>query len=906
MAPSDWDDSESGYADTRQVAASWLNREGLLRPGDVVGGRWRLDSFLDGGGMGAVWRAFDLRLQEAVAVKLMNPELIGRDRMQERFLREARACAQLRGPNVVSIFDFDVDPKFGVPYMAMELLRGESLGQRLRRGPIGFLGARSLLTDVVSPLARAHQLGIVHRDLKPTNIYLAQTDQGLVHKLLDFGIAKVAQEARTGLTERGRILGTPNYASPQQVSDAATVDHRADIWSIGMVIYECLVGKAAFDAETPLAVVVRIAVEEPPIPSEHAEVPPGFDAWFWRATRRDPDERFGSITEAVDAFVAMGTRTPAPLPARPAPEHRAPKSRAWASDANQISIDVIDQLVFENALVKEFVSSESRHFVSGAKGCGKTLLLTYKRARIAERYAGHRDGDSRGVILVPEGRPYLDLMGDLRNVGRSNQALMANPSDAKRLWGFALRLSAVSYHPAESLEDQTLEALPPRLRPVAKGRRTEPTVVLKEVLQLTTTQIHKLLDETEMPLEHAVRSMHSAIMFFIDKTDQALRAVGRDAWVAMQAGLVEAAWDLMNTNAHIKVFATIREEAFSSYESDIKTNLFGATTSIRYTKADLRGMLERLTTFYEGLPLLDFVTIDVVTAPGAAQTEGVFDFLFRHTLGRPRDLVILASELSRQRAELDERRLKQIVYETSAGILVSNVFDEMRVFLEVLADRASRTRFLATLPYGVLTRDDLIEVWCKHHGVEREYYDDYGKTSPEVFHPFRELYDCGLLGIVRDDPFEDGRRQAFKQPHEPIATARFDLPRSTVYLLHPSLQALILELGHEHAHRNMKDIVIGHERPWDPHHDLLFRVQREMLRTPHPSPEVEDLVLDMLGELGRGIAAGRTLDEVRAELGDRPSFARLCQRLEALELDDLHLTLLEAFGNELRPTIGPT
>ncbi|MCA9551795.1 MAG: serine/threonine protein kinase [Myxococcales bacterium] len=889
-------DDGSGVEDTRRVRVP----AGLRIPdaGDVIGDRWRLDAYLDGGGMGQVWRATDLRLEEAVAVKLLNPLLATRPIVQERFLREARASAQIRGPNVVSVFDFAVDATFGVPYMAMELLRGQSLSHRLRGGPLGYLQTASLLRDVCAALGRAHALGIVHRDLKPSNLFLVSEEGGVVHKVLDFGIAKVVEEARSqGLTEPGNMLGTPNYVSPEQYEDSSTADHRADVWALAAIAYECMTGQLAFSGSTVHAILMKVCLEPSPVPSKVAEVPPGFDAWFARATAKDRDERTPTVAALLEGFLAIGAASAPRTKPRPPSEPRASHSRAWVSDANQIAIESIEDVVFKSALVREFVEGDSRYFISGAKGCGKTLLLTYKRARLAERH-----GD-RGVTFVPEGRPYLDLMGDLPNVGKACQTLMENLGTAKRLWGLALRLSALSHHPDGGLERAALAAMPARLREVAEGRRTAPTVVLKEILQLTPSQIHKLLDETEMPLEHAVRGLHNGLMFFIDKTDQALRDVSREAWVAMQAGLVEAAWDLMNTNAHVKVFATIREEAFSTYESDIKTNLFGATTSIRYSKVELRQMLERLTAFYEGLPLRDFVTVDVVTATGGHHSEGVFDYLFRHSLGRPRDLVILASALSRNRAEMDERSFKKVVQETSAGILVSNVFDEMRTFLTVLVDRQNRARFLASLPFPVLSEDDLAEVWCTYHGMDRAYFDQHGRTAAGVFHPFRELYDCGLLGVLEED-HEDGLvRQAFKQPHQAMRLDRYELPRSRVYLLHPSLQALIVQLG-QGSLRPMRELVLGHELPWPPHYALQASLQQALLRATRAPPDVEAALTDMLAALGRELAAGRPLTEVRARLGDQPGFVALCHRLDELDLDDLHLALLEAFGSELRPTVG--
>ncbi|MEL6187297.1 MAG: protein kinase, partial [Myxococcota bacterium] len=142
-----------------------------------MGRRWRLERFLDGGGMGSVWQATDLRLEEPAAVKLLNPHLVRTPEAKERFLREARAAARLRGPHVVSVLDFDLDAESGVPYMAMELLLGEDLAARLTRGALGFLQTRSMLSDVSRAVARAHRLGVVHRDLKPGNIFLAKRER---------------------------------------------------------------------------------------------------------------------------------------------------------------------------------------------------------------------------------------------------------------------------------------------------------------------------------------------------------------------------------------------------------------------------------------------------------------------------------------------------------------------------------------------------------------------------------------------------------------------------------------------------------------------------------------------------------------------------------------------------------
>ncbi|HEY0133974.1 MAG TPA: serine/threonine-protein kinase, partial [Nannocystis sp.] len=711
----------------------------------------------------------------------------------------------------------------------------------------------------------------MHRDLKPANIFIVDGEDGPLCKVLDFGIVKLSAAALTRpegpLTLSGATLGTVCYMSPEQIADAQRVDHRADLWSIGVLAYECLTGRRPFRGESLLGVVHEVCYGVPTPPSRLAEVPPGFDRWFSRATHRDRDRRFTSARELLDALKA--------LTARPASatrdehrdghreDHRLDATPSWVSDANQIDIGALKDLTFKAPVVREFLDGATRYFVSGSKGLGKTLLLTYKRALLGEQYQVSTPGRERrqAVQFIPEGRPYLDLMGDLPGVDAAQIDRMSRLDECKRLWSFSFRLSILSYHPTLIGNLDDLDALPRRLRALLEGRPVEPTLVLKELLGLSVRQLSQVLDAMENPLERRLRSLHSGVFIFIDKLDQALRRLPRAAWVHMQAGMIEAAWDLMNANRHVKIYATIRDEAFSGYESDIKSNLYGATSSLRYAKHELRELLEKLTYYYEGLPLYDFVLVDTIYASTGARGESPFDFLYRHTLGRPRDLVILSSEISRHRRGLDARAFIRVVQDTSAGLLVSNIFDEMRVFLEVLSDRDRRARFLALLPHDVLTHDDVAEVWCAFHGVDREYFDRHGRDADDVYHPFRELYECGLLGVLEGDNL-----QRFRQPHDGVAGSRHELPRSRYYLLHPALRALLDRLAGAGRFRPLRHVLIGHGEAWPAHWNLLVDVQREALRRRDLDAETSEALQTLLDRLDARLAGGDGLDTVRREL----------------------------------------
>lgn len=235
--------------------------ESALVEGSLIAGRYRLDTHLGEGGMGTVWSATHTVTRRAVAMKFLKDSLRNRKDLRERFLREAAAASALKHPNVVEIIDV-FDFAEGCPVMVMELLRGETLGAKLLRDEkLSLEETAALMIPVVSAVGTAHAAGIVHRDLKPDNLFLLES--GGV-KVLDFGIAKLAAERylQDGpsalLTESGSMLGTPCYMAPEQASGEHPVDHRADVWSVGVILYECLAGMRPIEGENLPQVVARL------------------------------------------------------------------------------------------------------------------------------------------------------------------------------------------------------------------------------------------------------------------------------------------------------------------------------------------------------------------------------------------------------------------------------------------------------------------------------------------------------------------------------------------------------------------------------------------------------------------------------------------------------------------------
>ncbi len=285
----------------------------------ILGGRYQLIAKLGEGGMGAVWRAQHLTLGTPLAVKLIDPSIAQSAEAMARFKREAQATAELRSAHVVQIIDYGTDG--GIPFIAMELLEGETLAARLER--VYSLPPSStaiILSQVARALTRAHAAGIVHRDLKPANIFLVPEVDDDITKVLDFGIAKhlCALTDSVGVkTKVGEILGSPYYMSPEQALGETTIDHRTDIWSLGVIAFQCLTGQRPFDRETPGAALMAICCDPIPTPSELAAVPTGFDAWFARAAARNPAERFESAAAAAAALRAICGTTSSGRPSLP-------------------------------------------------------------------------------------------------------------------------------------------------------------------------------------------------------------------------------------------------------------------------------------------------------------------------------------------------------------------------------------------------------------------------------------------------------------------------------------------------------------------------------------------------------------------------------------------------------------
>ena len=263
-----------------------------LAEGNVIGGRYRIREKLGAGGMGAVWIAEHIELGKTVALKTMLPSVSANDQMRSRFVNEARAAASIGHPSIVEVFDLGFHGAYA--FIAMEKLEGEELERRIERvGPLPVAEAVRIAADLSDAMGAAHELGIVHRDLKPANVFLTTRGrQRDLVKVLDFGIAKLAQSNSDVNTKTGAVFGSPLYMAPEQLQDSKGVDARTDVHAIGAILHAMLLGRPPFDAATLPELYYKLVSEVPrSLRETRPDVPEWLDNVILRTLAKRADAR---------------------------------------------------------------------------------------------------------------------------------------------------------------------------------------------------------------------------------------------------------------------------------------------------------------------------------------------------------------------------------------------------------------------------------------------------------------------------------------------------------------------------------------------------------------------------------------------------------------------------------------
>src|SRR5262245_11611487 len=371
-------------------------RPTLRRTADSFLGRivsnYRLEERLAAGGMGVLYRATDLKLGRSVAVKVLSRQLAPEETAKARFLREARAASALDHPNLGAIHH--IEEQDGELFIVMALYQGETLKQRLKKGPLPVDEALQVLRQMALGLEAAHRAGIVHRDIKPANVL--RTDDGIV-KILDFGLAKLTSDsqAATAVTQPGETMGTVPYMSPEQLRGQA-VDVRSDLWSFGVVAYELLAGVTPFQADSSAATAMRILSEEPPALASVSGVPDWLAKLVTQLLRKAPGERPQSAGEVLSRLDRPSSPSRSRRKSRPvllasailavARWHDRFFGSSTAASIRSLAVLPLDnfsrdpeQEYFADGMTEELIANLAK--ISSLRVISRTSVMRYKGAR---------------------------------------------------------------------------------------------------------------------------------------------------------------------------------------------------------------------------------------------------------------------------------------------------------------------------------------------------------------------------------------------------------------------------------------------------------------------------------------------------------------------------------------------
>jgi serine/threonine protein kinase len=315
-------------------ATTFADPRALPRPPEVAAappsraleaiGDYLLDELIGFGGMGEVYSAHHRASGVEVAIKLLRQDLLRSSGARARFRREAELMRSMRGPHAVRVHEvFVPEDGWHIAYIVMERLHGVDLEHVLDlRGHLPVEEATHWVLEACEAIADAHALGVVHRDLKPSNLFIAGADEGSVLKVLDFGISRALDDGKR-LTRTDSAMGTPAYMSPEQARSSKDADPRADVWSLGVILYELLTGVVPFQGDSPTAIAIAVYTSEPSPPSErNPEISPALERVILRALRKEPSSRFRSATElatALRAAMSGEAETLSPTMAEPLP-----------------------------------------------------------------------------------------------------------------------------------------------------------------------------------------------------------------------------------------------------------------------------------------------------------------------------------------------------------------------------------------------------------------------------------------------------------------------------------------------------------------------------------------------------------------------------------------------------------
>lgn len=522
----------------------------------------------------------------------------------------------------------------------------------------------------------------------------------------------------------------------------------------------------------------------------------------------------------------------------------------WEADAGNLPhFKNFDTFVYRNGSVNSFLDDSGKSFVIAAKGVGKTLLLSYKRYLLENKYG-------TSLTFIPNQHPYISFVESIKTT-LSNEHLskLQDWEYCKRLWVLIIELCLISYSKINT--DNILDIAPERVRRynfILKELILEANpieYIFNEIISLSESTMSKMVDDISNYIGKRFSEINHGLVLFLDRFDNALETAHDEIWTPIQVGLLEAAWDVMRSNHHIKIYLSIRQEAYVAHRSRNVNAISTSVIKIEYSRVELKELVNHLVQFYEGYSTLEeFLGFNSFPNTITFKEENVFDFMFRYSIGRPRDFVQFCGELSMckdsyENLDVKRMKLKEKVRMVSSVTIINSLYDELRMLLKCLKTLNCFKAFLVYLRHNVLTYEELKYI-CKEYNAG-DCINDCRKC-PSIKHPFCDLYNMGLLGIVERHSIGLEVLQKFKTPYEDFS----DGLRGNIefFLIHPALREYINTL-HKTSSINDKyelyvGILVGSELPWTDKDTKLYKLNK--LIHDIKNPELHNFYKSLLEE----------------------------------------------------------
>lgn len=532
----------------------------------------------------------------------------------------------------------------------------------------------------------------------------------------------------------------------------------------------------------------------------------------------------------------------------------------WSTDGEFVDKDYTD-LVFTNPAIENFLSSNSQFIIVGAQGMGKTLLMRVKRDRI--------HATNPGLIMIPQQRQLADYVFLGGSYDRGIVNLMATAKFWEHLWIISIQISVLLNFPHKLTTDKSAalcndlkrlgDALPVDLRDhlgaALTGRYrpfSSPSNILARLLARGRSSIEKLRHSARQTLDALLDVVNSGCFVFIDRFSEALETfswVDAGMWTAAQHGLLHAAWHISRHNHHVKVYVTIREEAYASFDGDESMGMKSSVLHLSYSKEEMRAIMEKHIAHYEGLPgLEEFIGFHTVFNEYHKCDEDLFDYMHRHLINVPRWLVILGAVLSRARNTATYKNspangFRDIVNNVSADLAEEYMVKEARLFFRDMEPREMVHTFFTRTRTTVLSFSNL-------DYLAKVFTDTFG------WKPFSLLYNLGLLGFVQQAATKLDRYQHFKRPSQFEYGTNDILPEdhTGLYLLHPALHVL---MRRKNIRSEYCPVLIGDGIPWTSKEDAVMRRETIKIFISYAHADdavVKEIVQFMQEEFDRNVA----------------------------------------------------